>query len=70
MEGGSNYTGTNISKSFEMSTYLHVSIYGIYIAPFQGNYSEALAAQVRAKRSVKQTKSGAYVGDNQKGLGD
>jgi len=29
-----------------------LSIYGIYIAPLQGNYSEALTAQVRAKRKV------------------
>jgi len=27
-----------------------LSIYGIYIAPLQGNYSEVLAAQARAKR--------------------
>ena len=29
-----------------------LSIYGIYIAPLQGNYSEALPAQARAKRKV------------------
>ena len=28
------------------------SVYGIYIAPLQGNYSEALPAQARAKRKV------------------
>ena len=32
--------------------YLSISIYGIYIAPFQGNFSEALPAQARAKRKV------------------
>ena len=30
----------------------HLSIYGIYIAPLRGNYSEALPAQARAKRKV------------------
>src|SRR6218665_3470362 len=29
-----------------------LSIYGIYIAPLQGNYSEALPAQARAKIKV------------------
>ena len=32
--------------------YIYLSIYGIYIAPLQGNYSEALPAQARAKRKV------------------
>src|SRR6218665_4083114 len=31
---------------------IYLSIYGIYIAPLQGNYSEALPAQARAKRKV------------------
>jgi len=31
---------------------LKVSIYRIYIAPLQGNYSEALPAQALAKRKV------------------
>src|SRR6218665_1035303 len=30
----------------------YLSIYGIYIAPLQGNYSEALPAQARAKRKA------------------
>jgi len=30
----------------------YISIYGIYIAPLKGNYSEALPAQARAKRKV------------------
>src|SRR6218665_1653744 len=30
----------------------NLSIYGIYIAPLQGNYSEALPAQARAKIKV------------------
>ena len=30
----------------------YISIYGIYIAPLQGNYSEALPDQARAKRKV------------------
>src|SRR6218665_320498 len=36
-----------ISRSF-----VYLSIYGIYIAPLQGNYSEALLAQTLAKRKV------------------
>jgi len=28
---------------------IYLSNYGIYIAPLQGNYSEALPAQARAK---------------------
>jgi len=35
-----------------MST-MTLSIYGIYIAPLQGNYSEALPAKARAKRKEK-----------------
>jgi len=31
---------------------IYLSIYGIYIAPLQGNYSEALPAQARAKIKV------------------
>ena len=31
---------------------IYLSIYGIYIAPLQGNYSEALPAQTRAKIKV------------------
>src|SRR6218665_1055090 len=30
----------------------NLSIYGIYIAPLKGNYSEALPAQARAKRKA------------------
>ena len=30
----------------------YLSIYGIYIAPLQGNYSETLPAQARAKIKV------------------
>ena len=36
----------------DQRTYVYLSIYGIYIAPLQGNYSEALPAQTRAKRKV------------------
>src|SRR6218665_651299 len=32
--------------------YIYLSIYEIYIAPLQGNYSEALPAQARAKIKV------------------
>jgi len=31
---------------------IYLSIYRIYIAPLQGNYSEALPTQARAKRKV------------------
>jgi len=31
---------------------IYPSIYGIYIAPLQGNYSETLPAQTRAKIKV------------------
>jgi len=31
---------------------IHLSIFRIYIAPLQGNYSEAFSAQARAKREV------------------
>jgi len=31
---------------------IYLSIYGIYIAPPQGNYSEALPAQAGAKRKT------------------
>jgi len=31
---------------------IYLSIYRIYIAPLQDNYSEALPAQARAKRKV------------------
>src|SRR6218665_2446993 len=33
----------------------YLSIYGIYIAPLQGNYSEALPAQSRTKRTITKT---------------
>ena len=31
---------------------IYLSIYGIYIVPLQGNYSEALPAKARAKIKV------------------
>jgi len=38
---------------FPMSIYIYLSIYiSIYIAPLQGNYSEALPAQARPNRRV------------------
>ena len=40
----------NIAALILLSIYL--SIYGIYIAPLQGNYSGAFPAQARAKRKV------------------
>src|SRR6218665_1291085 len=39
------------SSSVRWST-IYLSIYGIYIAPLQGNYSEAIPAQARAKIKV------------------
>jgi len=39
-------------QSYAHMIYVYLSIYGIYIAPLQGNYSEALPAQARAKWKV------------------
>jgi len=39
-----------ICASVKIKLCHYLSIYGIYIAPLQGNYSEALPAQARAKR--------------------
>ena len=38
--------------TIQMVEQQYLSIYGIYIAPLQGNYSEALPAQAWAKRKV------------------
>jgi len=38
--------------SVASSVPIYLSIYEIYIAPLQGNYSEALPAQARAKIKV------------------
>src|SRR6218665_2910938 len=40
-----------LGKSIVLSS-IYLSIYGIYIALLQGNYSEALPAQARAKIKV------------------
>src|SRR6218665_3733022 len=38
-------------------TFIYLSIYEIYIAPLQGNYSEALPSQARAKIKVLRSAS-------------
>ena len=38
-----------LERQFISTVKFYLSIYEIYIAPLQGNYSEALLAQARAK---------------------
>src|SRR6218665_935972 len=47
------------AKELQVSIYL--SIYEIYIAPLQGNYSEALPAQARAKIKVLRSLVGLHL---------
>ena len=47
-----NFSNPSIVLKVAFICSVPISIYGIYIAPLQGNYSEALPAQARAKRKV------------------